>query len=43
MPSLSTYAVCLATAIVRVQCRVGGGVLVGLGVLATVWTPSHAR
>jgi threonine/homoserine/homoserine lactone efflux protein len=83
MPSLSTYAVFLATAIVlllvpgpavlyaalgflsdsiwalaagtvadrlrgstgiaRVQRWVGGSVLVGLGILAVVWTPSRAR
>jgi threonine/homoserine/homoserine lactone efflux protein len=29
--------------IARVQRWVGGGVLVGLGVLAAVWSPSHAR
>ncbi|MFZ0342274.1 MAG: LysE family translocator [Gaiellaceae bacterium] len=29
--------------IARVQRWVGGGVLVGLGILAAVWTPSHAR
>jgi threonine/homoserine/homoserine lactone efflux protein len=27
----------------RVQRWLGGGVLVGLGVLAAVWTPSHSR
>jgi threonine/homoserine/homoserine lactone efflux protein len=27
----------------RVQRWLGGGVLVGLGILAAVWTPSHAR
>jgi threonine/homoserine/homoserine lactone efflux protein len=32
-----------STGIGRVQRWVGGGVLVGLGVLAAVWTPSHAR
>ncbi len=32
-----------STAIARVQRWVGGGVLVGLGILAAVWTPSHAR
>ena len=26
-----------------VQRWVGGGVLVGLGILAALWTPSHAR
>ena len=31
------------TAISRVQRWVGGGVLVGLGILAAVWTPSRAR
>jgi threonine/homoserine/homoserine lactone efflux protein len=30
-------------AIARVQRWVGGTVLVGLGILAAVWTPSHAR
>ncbi len=30
-------------AIARVQRWVGGGVLVGLGILAAVWTPSRAR
>jgi threonine/homoserine/homoserine lactone efflux protein len=30
-------------AIARVQRWVGGSVLVGLGILAAVWTPSHAR
>lgn len=29
--------------IARVQRWVGGGALVGLGILAAVWTPSHAR
>ena len=29
--------------IARVQRWVGGSVLVGLGILAAVWTPSHAR
>jgi threonine/homoserine/homoserine lactone efflux protein len=29
--------------IARVQRWVGGGVLVGLGILAAVWSPSHAR
>jgi threonine/homoserine/homoserine lactone efflux protein len=29
--------------IARVQRWVGGGVLVGLGLLAAVWAPSHAR
>jgi threonine/homoserine/homoserine lactone efflux protein len=32
-----------STGIVRVQRWVGGGVLVGLGLLAAVWTPSRAR
>jgi len=31
------------SAIARVQRWVGGGVLVGLGILAAVWTPSRAR
>ncbi len=29
--------------IARVQRWVGGGVLVGLGILAAAWTPSHSR
>jgi threonine/homoserine/homoserine lactone efflux protein len=32
-----------SVAIGRVQRWVGGGVLVGLGILAAVWTPSRAR
>jgi threonine/homoserine/homoserine lactone efflux protein len=32
-----------SSGIARVQRWVGGGVLVGLGILAAVWTPSHAR
>jgi threonine/homoserine/homoserine lactone efflux protein len=32
-----------STAIARVQRWFGGGVLVGLGILAAVWTPSRAR
>jgi threonine/homoserine/homoserine lactone efflux protein len=32
-----------STAITWVQRWVGGGVLVGLGILAAVWTPSRAR
>jgi threonine/homoserine/homoserine lactone efflux protein len=32
-----------SSGMVRVQRWVGGGVLVGLGVLAAVWTPSRAR
>ena len=32
-----------STAIARVQRWFGGGVLVGLGVLAAVWSPSRAR
>jgi len=32
-----------STGIARVQRWVGGGVLVGLGILAAVWTPSRAR
>src|SRR5262249_61651482 len=32
-----------STAIARVQRWVGGSVLVGLGILAAVWTPSRAR
>jgi threonine/homoserine/homoserine lactone efflux protein len=32
-----------STAIAWVQRWVGGGVLVGLGILAAVWTPSRAR
>jgi len=32
-----------STGITRVQRWVGGSVLVGLGILAAVWTPSHAR
>jgi threonine/homoserine/homoserine lactone efflux protein len=30
-------------AMARVQRWLGGGVLVGLGILAAVWTPSHTR
>jgi threonine/homoserine/homoserine lactone efflux protein len=32
-----------SSGIARVQRWVGGGVLVGLGILAAVWTPSRAR
>ena len=32
-----------STGIAQVQRWVGGGVLVGLGILAAVWSPSHAR
>ena len=32
-----------SSGIARVQRWFGGGVLVGLGVLAAVWSPSHAR
>jgi threonine/homoserine/homoserine lactone efflux protein len=32
-----------STGIAWVQRWVGGGVLVGLGILAAVWTPSRAR
>jgi threonine/homoserine/homoserine lactone efflux protein len=32
-----------STGIAPVQRWVGGGVLVGLGILAAVWTPSHAK
>jgi threonine/homoserine/homoserine lactone efflux protein len=32
-----------STGIARVQRWVGGSVLVGLGILAAVWTPSRAR
>jgi threonine/homoserine/homoserine lactone efflux protein len=32
-----------STGIARVQRWFGGGVLVGLGILAVVWTPSHSR
>jgi threonine/homoserine/homoserine lactone efflux protein len=32
-----------SAAIARVQRWVGGSVLVGLGILAAVWTPSHSR
>ena len=32
-----------SVAIARVQRWLGGGVLVGLGILAAVWTPSRAR
>ncbi|HKD94681.1 MAG TPA: LysE family translocator [Gaiellaceae bacterium] len=32
-----------STGITRVQRWVGGSVLVGLGIIAAVWTPSHAR
>jgi threonine/homoserine/homoserine lactone efflux protein len=32
-----------STGIARVQRWFGGGVLVGLGILAAVWTPSRAR
>ncbi len=48
----SVYAVAAGTVadrlrgsagIARVQRWVGGGVLVGLGILAAVWTPSRAR
>jgi threonine/homoserine/homoserine lactone efflux protein len=40
-----TVADCLrgSLAIARVQRWVGGSVLVGLGILAAVWTPSRAR
>jgi len=32
-----------STGIAQVQRWVGGGVLVGLGILAAVWSPNHAR
>jgi threonine/homoserine/homoserine lactone efflux protein len=32
-----------STGIARVQRWFGGGVLVGLGILAAVWSPNHAR
>lgn len=32
-----------STGIARVQRWIGGGVLVGLGILAAAWTPSHSR